>query len=218
MPDKNNDGQEPRRRLLRTVAAGGSALSLTALPGKWAKPVVASVILPAHAQTSPGCLGTLANCPSGDLYSDSGSFGTTKYIPPFITSEFPGITYENGTLTGSDRTRKYTSYGTCPAPCDDLDANKYASARLRFGYNTGSMEVNVEYRCGDDPVADLTLAFSGVNQGTIAGSYTGTFSYDVEACKYLYGGGTGSPTALGELGRQRRSWRDFDFGSLLRGR
>jgi len=43
---------EARRRLLRTLAAGTTAGAATMIPGRWARPVVASVILPAHAQTS----------------------------------------------------------------------------------------------------------------------------------------------------------------------
>lgn len=49
-PVKNQD----RRTTLKTLLAGGGVLSLAALPSRWAKPVVDSVMLPAHAQTSPG--------------------------------------------------------------------------------------------------------------------------------------------------------------------
>jgi len=45
--------QSQRRRLVRSLAAGGGALSATALlPNSWTKPVVNTVILPAHAQLS----------------------------------------------------------------------------------------------------------------------------------------------------------------------
>lgn len=39
-----------RRRLLKTLAVGGAAA--VALPGKWVKPVIDMVIVPAHAQGS----------------------------------------------------------------------------------------------------------------------------------------------------------------------
>ena len=42
-----------RRKLLITLAAsGGAATALQSLPNKWTTPVVDSVILPAHAETS----------------------------------------------------------------------------------------------------------------------------------------------------------------------
>ena len=42
-----------RRKLLKSVAAGGSTLVVAkVLPDQWARPVVESVMLPAHAQTS----------------------------------------------------------------------------------------------------------------------------------------------------------------------
>ena len=43
-----------RRRILKTLLAGGGVIAgAKALPEKWAKPVVESVVLPAHAQGSP---------------------------------------------------------------------------------------------------------------------------------------------------------------------
>ncbi|MDZ7842622.1 MAG: twin-arginine translocation signal domain-containing protein [Gammaproteobacteria bacterium] len=39
-----------RRRVLKGVALGGGAVTVS----HWSKPVVQSVILPAHAETSPG--------------------------------------------------------------------------------------------------------------------------------------------------------------------
>ncbi|MFW2439416.1 MAG: hypothetical protein ACN4GR_08600 [Arenicellales bacterium] len=48
------DNQTARRRLLKTIAGGGAISSVAALlPTSWVKPVINSVTLPAHAQTSP---------------------------------------------------------------------------------------------------------------------------------------------------------------------
>lgn len=41
-----------RRNVLKSVAVGSAVVSGQALQGKWMKPVVESVVLPAHAQTS----------------------------------------------------------------------------------------------------------------------------------------------------------------------
>ena len=52
MTDKKSS--ESRRKLLKTIAAGsGAVIAGKSLPEDWTKPIVNSVILPAHAQTSP---------------------------------------------------------------------------------------------------------------------------------------------------------------------
>lgn len=46
---------ERRRKTMRRILAGGGLIAGSqALPEKWAKPVIDSVILPAHAAASPG--------------------------------------------------------------------------------------------------------------------------------------------------------------------
>lgn len=55
MKNHENHPQQPtRRRMLKGLAAGGGALATTRLvPESWKRPVVESMVLPAHAQTSP---------------------------------------------------------------------------------------------------------------------------------------------------------------------
>ena len=44
---------EQRRKLLRSIAVGGgAAITGKSLPASWSNPVIGSVVLPAHAQTS----------------------------------------------------------------------------------------------------------------------------------------------------------------------
>jgi len=51
----DNKSSESRRKLLKSIAAGsGAIVAGKSLPESWSRPVVDSVILPAHAQTSPG--------------------------------------------------------------------------------------------------------------------------------------------------------------------
>ena len=51
----NKKSSESRRKLLISIAAGsGAIVAGKSLPESWSRPVVDSVILPGHAQTSPG--------------------------------------------------------------------------------------------------------------------------------------------------------------------
>ncbi len=45
---------QSRRKALKTIAAGSAAAGALAMTGKWSKPVVNSIILPAHAQATNG--------------------------------------------------------------------------------------------------------------------------------------------------------------------
>ena len=57
MTDKKSS--ENRRKLLKSIAAGsGAIVAGKSLPESWSRPVVDSVMIPAHAQTSP-CAYTL---------------------------------------------------------------------------------------------------------------------------------------------------------------
>ncbi len=47
---KNIPNQQGRRRILKTAVLGGAAAA--AIPEKWSKPIVNSVMLPAHAETT----------------------------------------------------------------------------------------------------------------------------------------------------------------------
>lgn len=66
MPESN----QSRRKLLKSIAAGsGAVIAGKSLPESWSKPVVDSVMLPVHAQTSPSpctpCLVAATYCAGG---------------------------------------------------------------------------------------------------------------------------------------------------------
>ena len=42
-----------RRRALQILGLGGAVAATIALPGKWTRPIVESIVVPAHAQSSP---------------------------------------------------------------------------------------------------------------------------------------------------------------------
>jgi hypothetical protein len=54
MSEKQSNKGNARRKLLKGIAAGsGAVIAGKTLPENWSRPVVDSVMLPAHAQTSP---------------------------------------------------------------------------------------------------------------------------------------------------------------------
>ncbi len=46
-------GSPSRRRVLKTFALGGVGALAILLPSKWTRPVVESIVVPAHAAASP---------------------------------------------------------------------------------------------------------------------------------------------------------------------
>jgi len=53
MDEQSGKDQRPsRRRLLQILGVGGAIAATVALPGKWTRPVVETIVVPAHAQAS----------------------------------------------------------------------------------------------------------------------------------------------------------------------
>jgi hypothetical protein len=79
MTDKKSS--ESRRKLLKSIAAGsGAVIAGKSLPESWSRPIVDSVMLPAHAQTSP---------PAPQTY---------EYYGTDITGEFVSNEFEDNNL------------------------------------------------------------------------------------------------------------------------
>ena len=56
--DKNDKKTAGRRKLLKTVVAGGGAVTVAKMmPDEWSRPVVDSIMLPSHARTSESPFG-----------------------------------------------------------------------------------------------------------------------------------------------------------------
>ena len=96
MRDKKST--DNRRKLLKSIAAGsGAIVAGKTLPESWVRPVVDSIILPAHAQTScvvAGCYASPSSAPPNQTIiitvsdaglvtvSSGGATGTDTISPP----------------------------------------------------------------------------------------------------------------------------------------
>ena len=90
MTDKKSS--ESRRKLLKSIAAGSAVIVAgKSLPENWTKPVVDSVMLPAHAQTSIICTIDITyaiSVPGGDV---DGSYSYNIYNYPGGWNEVPPV-------------------------------------------------------------------------------------------------------------------------------
>jgi len=82
--DTGKGVQGSRRRALKALVAGGALGSASLLPERWLKPVVESVVVPAHAQLSPsactgGCF-DLTGGLSGSLFVDTAAGQASLYL------------------------------------------------------------------------------------------------------------------------------------------
>lgn len=74
MENKVNDNAQgnPRRTLIKALA-GGTVAGGVLLPARWTKPVVDTVLMPAHAQVSPG-----QNCNVDCDFRHDDSYGSRR--------------------------------------------------------------------------------------------------------------------------------------------
>ena len=82
--DDEKEQLESRRKALTKISIGiGVGVTAGFLPGKWVKPVVDSIIVPAHAQTSLPCECQLSNLAVNariDTFSASYTFSNCSSI------------------------------------------------------------------------------------------------------------------------------------------
>jgi hypothetical protein len=83
---RNTTGHPVRRDLLKLLGTGGVGIAaLEALPARWTKPIVESVILPVHAQSSVG---------GGPVNFQSATLGPTGQTGGYsLTDQFLGVRF-----------------------------------------------------------------------------------------------------------------------------
>ena len=132
--DKKNDQaavgkkDDKRRKLLKSIVAGGGAATVgKMLPDNWARPVVDSVMLPSHAQTSdsgPVMVGPFASAAGPfamaetdtDLVAQGFSEELLEFFAPVAQAVLPAMVYLN-------EIRFANNEGSPSFLCADLNAS-----------------------------------------------------------------------------------------------
>ncbi len=136
-------GGRSRRRLVQVLAAAGTVVTAKSIPGKWARPVVESVTLPAHAVTTgvPVELGNSTNL-----------FAITE-----------GERAESLLASGVERLENMLlTHLTETAYAADTNCEFTGCVRVTFntGESTGTIFFQVFTFEGDSPTAEFSLPFT----------------------------------------------------------
>ena len=166
---------ESRRRLLKQLAAGGGvAVTAKSLPESWTKPVVNSVLLPAHARTTgeePSCWNcgsrTVNNTDDQDASCDE--ILDTKIVLDFDPAS--GCNLRTGD-EGDNTLIRFDSdcdQNNWDAPGDDVGVNW---ERYFADFNTGSQGNNASG-------TGFTARFARVGGGNTGRCFEVTFDVEV---------------------------------------
>ena len=156
MTDKNKIA-ENRRKLLKSVAAGGGAIIAgKAIPESWVKPAVDSVVLPAHAQTSRG---PFSGTQMASLDSDSLMARATDSLVP--QAHAADLNYE---------------VSWCITPTSDTTAKVRFMVTEDYGDNICDADLwttETDVKVGE--LTDLTYSDACSNKGANAGEWLNQF-------------------------------------------
>lgn len=159
MKDAKSGGSPSRRKLLKSIAAGGGAVVATRyIPGQWSEPVVDSVVLPAHAQTSQARFVPASGTVTGGLGAAPKRNGSR--LARFFDGIIPKA-QANGILT---------AYHVCVTPSSDgktADVGVYHLVSFADGCPPATVNFKSLYTASDVPVPGSSPLFS---QGNACGT------------------------------------------------
>ena len=95
-PNTCSSSGASRRAALKNIAAGAGVIAGSqALPERWLKPVVSSIVMPVHAQTSPSSAFEGCQISEGSLVRNAeGTFSETRYSFEVQTEATDGTTVD----------------------------------------------------------------------------------------------------------------------------
>ena len=101
----NKKSNDSRRKLLKTAVAGsGAVIAGKTLPEDWAKPVVDSIVLPVHAETTA----------AGEYYAESGAYKIDVICAEIVGDTVKIIWVVGGGCLTPQGTPKFRWEGTVP--------------------------------------------------------------------------------------------------------
>lgn len=177
MTDSTNTRNSARRRLLKSVVAGGGVLATgKLLPENWARPVVQSVVLPAHAQTSLVSFDGLFD--TGPLISDAGGSQSGSILDMFI-SPAHAAKFECNTVTRIQINVSGDQARVCLSTVDDAQQSPTSvnleTGELRDIGSVGDSTVGMsDMRVSAD--ASQVTGFLGTCSSFVANRTSGMFS------------------------------------------
>ena len=135
MSDKKSS--DSRRKLLKSIAAGsGAIVAGKSLPESWSRPVVDSVMLPAHAQTSPTCSTGFAGTYAGNV---SGTVTRCNDATDPVTAGLQIIINADCTVAVTYNTaRPFTGTGTIVGDSFSVPISRTEDCGAAAGTNDGT--------------------------------------------------------------------------------
>ncbi|MFQ3244492.1 MAG: hypothetical protein ACI9SP_001123 [Arenicella sp.] len=150
-----------RREILK--ASIGSGAVLVAMPSKWTSPVMNSIILPAHAQTSGSTSSPVNESISIDITA-------TEISGPIVIARSGSSSF-----SGSETVLVGQCKGT-----SDLSLRVDFSGTLDSANSQITGAITLTQRCGSDLVCEqlstFTVTQSPLDLGSDIGNYTGTLT------------------------------------------
>ena len=134
-------GDDMNKKHRRTVIRG-LAISL---PATWAAPIVSSVVLPAHAEISPGACGPDPNC---DFNQVIDLVGTSNIQGNPVVVALPAGAYTATPI--ADTYTAWTKWGDTPTGCDGSGENCFHGWLNSFTVITSGGELDFGDASGSD--------------------------------------------------------------------
>ena len=148
--DNQENLSQSKRKILTSIGVTSGVVGASALvPSTWVKPAVNSVILPAHAQSTPAMMTTAAPA--------------MTTAAPAMTTEAPDMTTEAPAMTTEAPPAPAMTTEAPPAPATAAIVLSPASGGVVDASGTDGVVVSVKVRLAKEPSAPVTVTPTGTN-------------------------------------------------------
>ena len=231
MSDTNS--AEGRRQLLKALAVGGGAVVVgNSLPESWMKPVIESVVLPAHAQASGGGSGTIYGAGTeGGLRSARDTWdvihdATTAVVVSTSTSISPGFgiqqSYQPNSCNPGSKYYLYRSFFVFDTSGIEIAPDSASLSIYGYSANTGAAYGLIAVKAtGPDLATEVsTSSFNDIDGWRSGFNNTDMTAYSANKTSWITGGYnsfTLTAAALADMASQdmlQVCFMNYDFDYL----